>query len=91
MAVLFRDRKDSGCSETAVCDTVLHHGNEISAAGKTAYSTTCNLIPDQTWKDDFGASLLLYAQGQKSWDDVVKDAVAEWEVEREITNTANGY
>ncbi len=65
--------------------------NEISAAGKTAYSTTCNLIPDQTWKDDFGASLLLYAQGQKSWDDVVKDAVAEWEVEREITNTANGY
>lgn len=65
--------------------------NEISAAGKTAYSTTCNLIPDQTWKDDFGASLLLYAQGQKSWDDVVADAVAEWEVEREITNTANGY
>ncbi|MCM1136003.1 MAG: ABC transporter substrate-binding protein [Clostridium sp.] len=65
--------------------------NDISSAGKTAYSTTCNLIPDQTWKDDFGASLLLYAQGQKSWEDVVADAVAEWEVEREITNTANGY
>ncbi len=65
--------------------------NEISAAGKTAYSAACNLIPNQTWKDDFGASLLLYAQGQKSWDDVVADAVAEWEVEREITNTANGY
>ena len=65
--------------------------NEISATGKTAYSTVCNLIPDQTWKDDFGASLLLYAQGQKSWDDVVADAVAEWEVERKITNEANGY
>lgn len=65
--------------------------NDISAAGKTAYSTTCNLIPDQTWKDDFGASLLLYAQGQKSWDDVVADAVDEWAVERDITNAANGY
>lgn len=65
--------------------------NEISAAGKIAYSTTCNLIPDQTWKDDFGASLLMYAQGQKSWDDVVADAVAEWAVERDYTNTANGY
>jgi len=64
--------------------------SEISAAGKTAYSTTCNLIPDQTWKDNFGASLLMYAQGQKSWDDVVADAVSEWAVERDYTNTANG-
>lgn len=65
--------------------------NEISAAGKAAYPTTCNLIPDQTWKDSFGASLLMYAQGQKSWDDVVKDAVSEWETERAYTNQANGY
>lgn len=63
---------------------------EISAAGKTAYSTACNLIPDQTWKDSFGASLLMYAQGQKTWEDVVADAVSEWAVERDITNTANG-
>ena len=62
----------------------------ISAAGKTAYSTACNLIPDQTWKDSFGASLLMYAQGQKTWEDVVADAVSEWAVERDITNTANG-
>lgn len=63
---------------------------EITAAGKANYIAACNLIPDQTWKDDFGASLLMYAQGQKEWDDVVADAVSEWATEREITNTANG-
>ena len=64
--------------------------NEIAAAGKTAYCWAATLIPDQTWKDNYGASLLMYAQGQKDWDAVVKDAVDEWAVEREITNTANG-
>lgn len=65
--------------------------SEIAAAGKVGYIAACNLIPDQTWKDDFGASLLMYAQGQKEWEDVVADAVAEWATEREITNAANGY
>lgn len=64
--------------------------NQISAAGKTAYCWAANLIPDQTWKDNFGASLLMYAQGQKDWDKVVSDAVAEWTTERDITNAANG-
>lgn len=65
--------------------------SEIAAAGKVGYIAACNLIPDQTWKDDFGASLLMYAQGQKEWEDVVADAVSEWATEREITNAANGY
>ena len=65
--------------------------NEIAAAGKTAYCWAATLIPDQTWKDDHGARLLMYAQGQKDWDTVVKEAVDEWAVERDITNTANGY
>ena len=38
-----------------------------------------------------GANLLMYAQGQMEWDDVVSNAVETWEVERDITNTANGY
>lgn len=40
-------------------------------------------FPSQTWKDDFGASLLEYAQGTKQWDDVKKDAVEEWATEKE--------
>ena len=62
--------------------------NAITAAGKTAYPWCANLIPDQTWKDAMGADMLLYAQGQKDWKDVVSDAVANWATEREITNAA---
>ena len=36
-----------------------------------------------------GGDLLQYAQGQMEWDDVVKDAVDTWAVERDITNAAN--
>ena len=62
----------------------------ITEAGKTAYCAAANLIPDQTWKDNMGANLLMYAQGQMEWDDVVSNAVETWAVERDITNTANG-
>lgn len=62
--------------------------SEIEAAGKTSYVPACNLLPSQTWKDDFGANLLMYAQGQMEWDDVVTAAVDEWAVEREYTNAA---
>ena len=64
--------------------------NAISAAGKTAYCWAANLLPDQTWKDNMGANLLMYAQGQMSWDDVVSNAVSTWATERDITNAANG-
>ena len=63
--------------------------NAIASAGKTAYCWAANLIPDQTWKDTFGADLLQYAQGQIEWGDVTKDAVDTWAVERDITNSAN--
>ena len=63
--------------------------NAIASAGKTAYCWAANLIPDQTWKDTFGADLLQYAQGQIEWEDVTKDAVDTWAVERDITNSAN--
>ena len=29
-------------------------------------------MPGQTWKNDFGAALLQYAQGKMKWEDVVK-------------------
>ena len=62
----------------------------ITEAGKTAYCWAANLIPDQTWKDNMGANLLMYAQGQMEWDDVVTNAVETCAVERDITNSANG-
>lgn len=40
-------------------------------------------FPSQTWKDDFGAALLEYAQGTKSWDEVKAGAVEEWASEKE--------
>lgn len=60
--------------------------NDIASKGKTAYCWAANLIPDDQWKNDYGASLLEYAQGQKDWDKVVKDAVDEWKVEADIVN-----
>ena len=62
--------------------------NDIAGKRKKAYCWAANLIPDDQWKNDYGASLLQYAQGQKDWDAVVSDAVTEWETERKITNEA---
>lgn len=40
------------------------------------------VYPSQTFKDRFGANLLLYAQGQMGWDDVAKAVVDDWAAER---------
>ena len=44
------------------------------------YNVAWNFVkfPGQTWKNDFGAALLQYAQGKMKWEDVVKLAVTEW-------------
>jgi raffinose/stachyose/melibiose transport system substrate-binding protein len=39
------------------------------------------LFPSAVFKEDFGASLLKYAQEGKTWDTVIKDMVASWERE----------
>lgn len=51
------------------------------------YSVTWNFtsFPSQTFKDDFGASLLQYAQGSKDWNAVVEDMKAEWASEKAMT------
>lgn len=45
-------------------------------------------IPSEQWKNDFGASLLQYAQGQKEWTAVVDDAKASWKTEAELKEEA---
>ncbi len=42
-------------------------------------------FPSENWKNEFGASLLEYVQGQKDWSKVVDDAKASWKTEREAT------
>ncbi len=50
------------------------------------YSVTWNFtsFPSQTFKDNFGASLLQYAQGQKEWSKVVEDMKADWAYEKSM-------
>lgn len=39
-------------------------------------------MPSQTWKDNFGAGLLEYAQGTREWEQVAGDMVADWKTEK---------
>lgn len=43
------------------------------------------VFPSQTFKDDFGADLLQYAQGTKTWDTVKKDVVSLWDSEAKLS------
>jgi len=38
-------------------------------------------FPNQTFKDNFGAALLQYAQGQLPWEDVKALVVEQWAAE----------
>ena len=40
-------------------------------------------FPSQTFKEDFGAALLEYCNGNMKWDDVKKHVVEEWSSEKE--------
>ena len=43
------------------------------------------IFPSQKFKDDFGADLLGYAQGSKTWDDVKTGVVNGWKTEAAAT------
>lgn len=40
------------------------------------------IFPSQTFKDNFGAALLQYAQGTKKWDDVKTTVINDWKTEK---------
>lgn len=50
-------------------------------ADVTSVPWNFTLFPSQTFKNDFGAALLQYAQGTKSWSDVVTLVTEEWKSE----------
>jgi raffinose/stachyose/melibiose transport system substrate-binding protein len=53
----------------------------VSDTGK--YNVSWNFVkfPNQTFKDNFGAALLQYAQGSLPWEDVTKLVVDQWKIE----------
>lgn len=52
---------------------------------KDLYNVDWNFVsfPSQTFKDDFGAALLEYANGNMKWEDVKTKVVEEWASEKE--------
>lgn len=53
----------------------------ISEEGITNIPWNFTLFPSQTFKDDFGAALLQYAQGSIEWDEVKKTVTDSWKNE----------
>jgi raffinose/stachyose/melibiose transport system substrate-binding protein len=49
--------------------------------GVTSVAWNFTVFPSQTFKNDFGAALLQYAQGKMEWDAVTKLVVDEWKTE----------
>ena len=56
----------------------------MAKPGITSVAWNFTLIPSQTFKDNFGASLLRYAQGAKSWEDVKASVVKDWASESDM-------
>lgn len=54
----------------------------------TTVSWNFTSFPSQTFKDNFGASLLEYAQGNKEWSAVVSDMTADWAAEKANSSDA---
>lgn len=59
----------------------------LSWMGKSDIETVpwvFTVFPSETFKNNFGAALLQYAQGTKSWDDVKTLVVNEWKTENSL-------
>ena len=60
----------------------------MADTSKTSVAWNFTSFPSQQFKDDFGAALLEYAAGSKSWDDVKATVVDRWAAEKAATATA---
>lgn len=52
--------------------------------GVESVAWTFQGIPSEQWKQDFGADLLKYVQGQEEWSKVVDNAKSSWKTEVEL-------
>lgn len=55
--------------------------NWMSKDGVTSVPWNFTVFPSQTFKDNFGSSLLQYAQGTMKWDDLTAKVVTDWKAE----------
>ena len=53
----------------------------MSKQGSTNVAWNFTAFPNQTFKDNFGAALLQYAQGKKKWDDVKAQVINDWKIQ----------
>ena len=53
----------------------------MNNADVTTIPWNFTIFPSQTFKDDFGAGLLQYAQGTKNWEDVERIFIERWKSE----------
>lgn len=58
---------------------------EAMESGKESIPWVFQTFPSQTFKDNFGAALLEYAQGNIDWNEVEKVVIEQWKVEKEAT------
>lgn len=53
----------------------------MSKKGAVNVAWNFTVFPSQNFKNNFGAALLEYAQGKKSWDNVKTQVVSDWKTE----------
>ncbi len=53
----------------------------MSKEGATNVAWNFTVFPNQNFKNNFGAALLQYAQGNKKWDEVKTQVVNDWKTE----------
>ncbi len=78
----FKSFTDAEQPKDPLAQEVVKYMND---SNKKSVSWNFTSFPSQTFKDNFGASLLEYAQGNKDWDAVVKDMTADWASEKEAS------
>ncbi len=57
----------------------------MADTSKASVSWNFTAFPSQTFKDNFGATLLSYAQGKITWDEVKAAVIADWKAEKAAT------
>ncbi len=66
-------------------DPLAHEMFRFMENGKTSVSWNFTTFPSQTFKDNFGAALLEYCNGNMAWDEVKDLVVTEWAAEKAAT------
>ena len=62
---------------------------ESMESGKTAVPWSFTTFPGQTFKDDFGAALLEYCNGNMTWDEVEETFTTRWAQEKKAMSAGN--